>query len=99
MFGTVIYIIHSCEYTSPTTFLLCPQTFLPDFPIFIVNFVTCYLHPAPDTPTQTAILPPFYGISPAPHIHAAGSLHASLPHRTDVVLPPYPRPASRGCAA
>lgn len=61
--------------------------------IFIVNFVTCYLRPAPDTPTQTAILPPFYGTSPAPHIHAAGSLHASLPHRTVVVLPPYPRPA------
>lgn len=73
MFGTVIYMIHSCEYTSLTTFLLCPQTFLPDFPIFIVNFVTCYLHPAPDTPTQTAILPPFYGTAPAPHTHAAGS--------------------------
>lgn len=95
---TLCFTINICQSASLTDDSIA--IFLPFVNLIILPFSEFFsMTPAPDTPTQTAILPPFYGTAPAPHTHAAGSLHASLPHRTDVVLPPYPHPASRGCAA
>ena len=74
---TLCFTINICQSASLTDDSIA--IFLPFVNLIILPFSEFFsMTPAPDTPTQTAILPPFYGTSPAPHIHAAGSLHASF---------------------